>query len=211
MQEYFAILIEEKLSIYLIMLKIFPNLKGYDFLKEGAKRIIFDKAKKVNVGIGLYNEIAQDYSIRQGAVDRSMRHCLDVSFKRKGILDFERAYCIKFSSIRPRPKELICILAQREYDEVQKERVATIKKKKWSVNADFEIEDTMDEMMIDGKIFGLTSKIMKNGKESAIITRNFTLMNDSFTLEADEKDIPLYTALVIAFDNMKDKMKKEDN
>ena len=103
------------------MLKIFPNLKGYDFFKEGAKRIINDKGKKNHVGIGLYHDIAKDFSITQDAVDRAMRHCLDVSLKRNGIADFERAFSVRFSSVRPRPKELLCMLAQRAYYEVQKE------------------------------------------------------------------------------------------
>ena len=89
------------------------------------------------------------------------------------------------------------------------ERVATIKKGKWSFNVNFEILDTEDEMSIEGEFFGLNSRIMKNGKPVATISREFTILKDAYSLEAEEKDIPFYTALVIAFDNLKDRRQKE--
>jgi len=89
------------------------------------------------------------------------------------------------------------------------ERVATVKKHNWSVNFKYEILDTEDEMSIDGKFFSLTSHIIKNGQPVATINREITLIRDAFSLEADEKDIPFYTALVIAFDNIKDKRLKD--
>lgn len=87
-------------------------------------------------------------------------------------------------------------------------KVATIKKHRWSIDAKYKIEDCVDEMSIEGKIWGLESKIMRNEEVAATITRQFTLVNDAFTLEADEKDIPFMTALVIAFDNITDKREK---
>ena len=69
--------------------------------------------------------------------------------------------------------------------------------------------DTADQMSIDGKFFSRKSTIMKNDEPVATITREFTLVEDAFTLEADEKDIAFYTALVIAFDNLKDKREKD--
>ncbi|MBQ8908606.1 MAG: LURP-one-related family protein [Clostridia bacterium] len=84
-------------------------------------------------------------------------------------------------------------------------RVATIKKNKFSFSARYHIVDTEDEMSIEGKLFSRFSTIMRNGQPVATITREFTVVNDAFTLEAEEKDIPFFTALVIAFDNLKDK------
>ena len=91
------------------------------------------------------------------------------------------------------------------------DRVGTIKKSKWSLNVKYQIEDTADEMSIDGKFFSLTSKIIKNGQPVATISREFTLLRDAFALEADEKDIPFYTAMVIAFDNLQDKRSKDND
>ena len=90
-------------------------------------------------------------------------------------------------------------------------RVATIKKNKWSINERYKIVDTENEMSIEGRIFGRTSHIMKNGQAVATITRDFTIFADAFTLEANENDIAFFTALVIAFDNIKDKREEQLN
>ena len=90
-------------------------------------------------------------------------------------------------------------------------RVATVKKNKWSVTRKFEIEDTPDAMSIEGKFFGLTSKILRNETQVGTITREITLVRDSFALEADEKDIAFLTALVVAFDNLQDKRQKDND
>ena len=119
MQECFSLLVEERLSVLLILLKIFPNLKGYDLFKEGAKRIINDKSKKVNVGTRLYQELADYFNIKLEVVERAMRHCIDVSFKRNGLKDFEKACNVKFSCVKPRPKELLCLLAEKVELDVQ--------------------------------------------------------------------------------------------
>lgn len=87
--------------------------------------------------------------------------------------------------------------------------VATIKKGKWSFNAKYEILNTDNDMSIDGKFFNRTSRIMKNGQAVATITREFTLIRDAFSLEAEEQDIPFFTALVVAFDNLKDKIRND--
>lgn len=94
------------------------------------------------------------------------------------------------------------------YD-ADKNRVATIKKNKWGITGNYAIEDTVDGMSIEGKFWGLTSKIMRNGQVVGVITRNITLINDAFTLEADEKDMPFLTSIVIAFDNIKDKRRED--
>lgn len=89
-------------------------------------------------------------------------------------------------------------------------RVATIKKGKFSFSRKFKILGTQDEMSIEGKFFNRNSQIMKNGQPVATMRTEFSLMNDAYSLEADDKDIAFYTALVIAFDNLKDKMTDSD-
>lgn len=117
MQECFALLVEEKLSLFLIALKISPNLMGYDFLKEGAKKIIADGEKKRGVGIGLYKEIAKDSGVRHDIVDRALRHAIEVSYRRNGIYDFERVVHHRFSIQKPSPRELLCLLAEKAASE----------------------------------------------------------------------------------------------
>ena len=89
------------------------------------------------------------------------------------------------------------------------ERVATIKKRKFSFNLKYQIEDTENEMSIEGKWFKGESHVLRNGQIVATIKRDFNLVNDSFILEADESEIAYFTALVIAFDNIQDARNKE--
>lgn len=64
-----------------------------------------------------------------------------------------------------------------------------------------------DEIKIEGKFFGLTSQILRNGEVMGTIRRQVAIVNDAFELEAKEEDIPFLIALVIALDNIVDKKK----
>lgn len=113
MDNYNEILVEEKLTIYLMVLKITPNLKGYDLIKEGVRKILQDPSKKHNVNQRLYLELANIFNFDMDLVDRAMRNAIEVSFKRGGIEDFERTFKIDFTSSKPSPRELICILSEK--------------------------------------------------------------------------------------------------
>ena len=73
----------------------------------------------------------------------------------------------------------------------------------------FQIIDCVDSMEIQGRFFHRTSQILRNGQVAGTITNEFFTIKDSFCLEAEEKDIPFLTALVIAFDNLTDKIKDQ--
>lgn len=90
-------------------------------------------------------------------------------------------------------------------------KVATLKKNKFSFNLKYQILDTESEMSIEGKFFKGVSNIIKNGETVATITRDFSILNDAYILEAEDKDIAFYTALVIAFDNMLDQKDSDRN
>ena len=94
--------------------------------------------------------------------------------------------------------------------DAEKNRVATIKKGSWSFSRKYQILDCVDTMEIQGHFFKGTSEIMRNGEVAGVITRNFSLIKDAFTLEADEKDIPFLTALVVGFDNIIDQARDND-
>lgn len=70
----------------------------------------------------------------------------------------------------------------------------------------FVVEGYKDEILIDGDFFSLTSTITKNGKPVGTINRKFVAVTDTFTLEAEEQDMPFMIALVIAIDNIVDKI-----
>ena len=92
----------------------------------------------------------------------------------------------------------------------EKVKIATIVKNKFSLSRNYKIKDCVDNIEIQGKFFGRTSDILRNGEEIGLITREFTMINDAFTLEANQEDIPFLTALVVALDNIVDKRKRED-
>ena len=72
----------------------------------------------------------------------------------------------------------------------------------------FIVQGYKDEILIDGDFFSLESTIEKNGKPIGKINRQFTLIQDAFSLEADDEDIAFLIALVIAIDNIIDKITK---
>ena len=93
------------------------------------------------------------------------------------------------------------------YDE-NKKKIATVKDKWFNTKGEYFVLGYKDEIKIEGKFFGLTSKILKNGVEIGIVRRQVALVADSFELEASEEDMPFLIALVIAIDNITDKKYK---
>ncbi len=84
-------------------------------------------------------------------------------------------------------------------------KIATVKHPFFSGNK-FVLEGYKDDISIAGGFFSLHSTIIKNGVPIGAINREFFALTDTFTLEADEKNMPLMIALVIAIDNIVDKM-----
>lgn len=72
----------------------------------------------------------------------------------------------------------------------------------------FIVQGYKDEILINGDFFSLKSTITKNGKPVGTIDRQITLVNDAFCLEAEEEELPFLVALVIAIDNIYDKIAK---
>lgn len=70
-----------------------------------------------------------------------------------------------------------------------------------------ETKNEFEEIKIEGKFFGLTSQILRNGEVMGTIRRQVAIINDAFELEAKEEDIPFLIALVVALDNIVDKKK----
>ncbi len=89
-----------------------------------------------------------------------------------------------------------------------KHKIATVKDKWFNVNQEYFVMGYKDEIKIQGKFFGLTTQILKNGEVIGTIRRQITFINDAFELEANEQDMPFLIALVIAIDNICDKRTK---
>lgn len=100
----------------------------------------------------------------------------------------------------------INFFTHRAYVYDKNSKIARVKHPFFSAKK-FIVEGYKDEILIDGDFFSLQSSILKDGKEIGIIRRNLTVVNDAFTLEGEEEDIPFLIALVIAIDNILDKIK----
>lgn len=90
------------------------------------------------------------------------------------------------------------------YD-ANKNKIASVKDKWFYVNQEYFVMGYKDEIKIQGKFFGLTTQILKNGEVIGTIRRQITFINDAFELDAAEEDISFLIALVIAIDNITDK------
>ena len=84
-------------------------------------------------------------------------------------------------------------------------KIATVKDKWFNVNQEYFVMGYKDEIKIQGKFFGLTSQILRNGNVIGTVRRQITFIADAFELEADERDIPFLISLVVALDNIHDK------
>lgn len=104
---------EERLIVYLMQLKITPNLKGYAYIKEAVMRVCENSEKKHNMSTNLFKELAEHFGNKVSLLDRSLRHAIEVSYKRGGIEEFERVMDINISSHKPSVKEVICMLAEK--------------------------------------------------------------------------------------------------
>ena len=105
-------IVKERISVYLMILKITPNLKGYTYLRECALRIFQDASKKFDIHHNLYVELSEEFNEKITLIERSLRHAIDVSLRRGGIDDFERLMKYEFCKSKPTPRELLCIIVE---------------------------------------------------------------------------------------------------
>lgn len=82
-------------------------------------------------------------------------------------------------------------------------KIAQVKKK--FITHAFVVKGYKDEISIRGNIIGFNFDIVKNGNTTASISRNLTVVTDSFNLNTSEEDAAFNVALVIAIDNIYDK------
>ncbi len=90
-------------------------------------------------------------------------------------------------------------------------KIAKIRDKRFTLNNEYYVTGYKDEIKVQGRLFSLECQIIRNGEVVGYIRRNPDLWVDSFELEADEADIPFFTAIVIALDNISDKKRNQRN
>lgn len=91
------------------------------------------------------------------------------------------------------------------------ERIATLISKRYDFKNRYALEDYKDEITFSGNLFqfpNIKLEISKNGKVIGLLTKQFTLVRDTFTIDLyQEEDAALLVALTIAIDNIYDKKK----
>lgn len=88
-------------------------------------------------------------------------------------------------------------------------KIVTVRKKLLSFRDKYFIESTLGDLVIDGNILGFNYNITLNGRSIGHISRRVSL-RDSFVLSIDDRfDYALFTALVIAIDNVTDRRRNE--
>lgn len=85
-----------------------------------------------------------------------------------------------------------------------KNKICTLKNQIRVKGKKFIVENSEDEISIDGNFMNWNLEVMKNGERIATIKREFDVF-DRFRVEASEGDMPFVVALVIAMDNINDK------
>ena len=95
----------------------------------------------------------------------------------------------------------------------EKEKIAKVQSKDWDFKNAYYIMGYNDEIEIAGRFAqfpNLELSINKNGKKIGTLTKNFTIVRDSYTLDIENEDeAPLFVALTIAVDNILDSRRKE--
>ena len=110
--------VEERITLYLISLKIYPCLCGFDFLKEAIKNVYAKPTKAKNVNNVLYKEIAIFFNNNCEFIDCKMRHAIQSASKRNGFDKFCEKFNCKTKNLFPSPKELIIAIAVKLVKEI---------------------------------------------------------------------------------------------
>ena len=84
------------------------------------------------------------------------------------------------------------------------EKLADISIAKGFVREKYKISGLEDEMEVVGSFASRKSKITRNGQEIAQLQEESSIINDCYSITADEKEIPFLTAVAVAFDNLTD-------
>lgn len=86
-------------------------------------------------------------------------------------------------------------------------RIATVKDKFFNPHKEYFVEGAEDNIRTEGEFFSFSTTIYRNDVAIGRIDRQITFIADAFCLEAPEHEIPFLIALVIAIDNITDKIR----
>ena len=107
--------LDERISNIFISIGIPPNIKGYNYLREGIKMAVADPHVINNVTKGLYPVIAEKYLTSASKVERAIRHAIEVAWNR-GRIDAINAIFgarVYIGTEKPTNSEFIALVADK--------------------------------------------------------------------------------------------------
>lgn len=105
-------MIEERLSLMLIKIRVLPNAKGYTLLKDIVMQITLDASKKLNMNKKLYPILAQNYNISISQIERRLKSMCEACKRGSSQAELESLFgCQNIETISS--KQVICALAER--------------------------------------------------------------------------------------------------
>ena len=107
---------------YLVTIGIPPKLTGFEYLKLAVALVVENPRMLDNVTKRLYPKIAEIMDTKVAAIERSMRHAIEVAYVNKGLLGLNDIYgCVIYKGDRkPTNSELIALLAEKLEFDVEK-------------------------------------------------------------------------------------------
>ncbi len=107
--------LEERISNIFISIGIPPNIKGYNYLREGIRMAVADQRVMNNVTKDLYPVIAEKYATSASKVERAIRHAIEVAWNR-GRVDAVNAIFgarVYIGTEKPTNSEFIALVADK--------------------------------------------------------------------------------------------------
>ena len=107
--------LDERISNIFVSIGIPPNIKGYNYLREGIKMAVADPRVINNVTKGLYPVIGEKYETSASKVERAIRHAIEVAWNR-GRVDAVNAIFgarVYIGSEKPTNSEFIALVADK--------------------------------------------------------------------------------------------------
>ncbi len=114
--------IDKKCTEYLLAIGIPAKLSGFEYLRIAVKLVVENPKVLDNVTKRLYPQVAEVMKTKVPAIERSMRHAIEVAFVSKGLFYLNDIYgsVIYKGDRKPTNSELIALLAEKIEFEVQK-------------------------------------------------------------------------------------------
>ena len=107
--------LEERISHIFISIGIPPNIKGYNFLREGIKYAVEDPSIINKITKELYPKIAERFDTSPSKVERAIRHSIEVAWNRGRIDAINAIFGVRvyIGTEKPTNSEFIALVADK--------------------------------------------------------------------------------------------------